>query len=484
MLAIFVGNELMTGERGSTPAGSVLDLGVEALFLLPILYAAMNFGVAGSLLTGGWVTILIVAGDIAVDLGGGHLPEAESDLTMILILDAVAVFVGWRMAVEQSARDRYWDLFNSNDAPVLIVSAAGVVREANAAACAAFCASAIPRAAPSGGALAGRALEQLVGSSAALLLAGISAPVSAPAIGATYRAAPSRLRSPRGEPQLQIAFSNLTEQMRREEEAAAYARHVVAAQEDERRRVAQELHDGPVQRLIHLCRTLDLAEEHMDPGAGARAEVEGARHVAELIVAELRNILRGLRPPALEHLGLVPTLGRLLDELRERAGIRTRLEVHGAARRLDGELELALFRVGQEALSNVEHHAAASSVLLVVGFSDATVSLTVRDDGIGFDDSNPRADAGQTRLGLRGMAERVQLIGGMLRIRTASGQGTEVAVTVPLPGPGAPRRERPSVPRPRRVAAPMEPEADPPVASLHTPSPLSQPAPTRHTPGA
>lgn len=436
VVAIFVGNELLTGHRGMTPSGSVLDLAVEACFLVPILYAALNFGVAGSLLTGGLVSVLIAAGDIAVDLGDHRLHDAGTDLVMMLILDAVAVFVGWRMAVEQSARDRYRDLFEANAAPILLVDVNGVVQEANDAARRLLDAVAPlqpPRAArPSRAAILARPLEELFGTSAAALLEGKVALLGAPGSGAHLRAVPSRLRSRRGEVQMQVVIENLTEEMRREQEAATYARHVLSAQEDERRRVAQELHDGPVQRLVHLCRTLDFVEEVEEVSRPVRDELAGARELTEVIVTELREILRGLRPPALEHLGLVPTLTRLVDEVGGRAGLAAELIVEGKARRLDGDLELTVFRIGQEALSNVERHAKAASVRLTLSFGADVLRLEVRDDGIGFVPDLLAGEWQVAHLGLRGMAERAQLVGGALRVTSEPGQGTAVEATLPV----------------------------------------------------
>lgn len=434
VLAIFVGNEMLIGERGTTRSGAVVDLAVEALFLVPILYAALNFGVAGSLLTGGWVSLLIIAGDIAVDLANRRPLEAGSDALMMVILDAVAVFVGWRMAVEQNARDRYWDLFDSNAAPILIVSGDGAVLEANAAARRTLAPA--PLGAGAGrrpDQLVGRTLEGLFGRTAPQSLAGASALVTPLGSSTQLRAVPSQFRSQRGETQLQIIFTSPTEEMRREQEAAAYARRVLASQEDERRRVAQELHDGPVQSLIQLCRSLDAAEEKSEASGDTRAEVARAREVAERIVAELRTIVRGLRPPALEHLGLIPTLGRLLDEFGERAGVVTHLEVTGRARRLESDRELTLFRIAQEALSNAERHARAGCVDLAVAFSSAAVTLTARDDGVGFSVPDPAERTLDTSgLGLRGMAERAQLVDGELTVTSQPGSGTTVHVVVPL----------------------------------------------------
>lgn len=438
VLAIFVGNELLTGESGSTPSGSLVDLAVEALFLVPILYAALNFGVAGSALTGAWVTVLLFGGDVAVDLVHQRYHDAASDGVMLLLLDAVAVFVGWRMAVEQSTRDRYWDLFETSEAPVLIVDATGTVREANAAARRTLVLPGVEnpfalehRRSPAAD-LAATPLADLLGPAARTLLEGGVALVSPPGVEATFRAVPSPLRSRRGGAQIQVILENLTEAVRREREAAAYARHVLSGQEDERRRVAQELHDGPVQRLVQLCRALDLVDEQEELPVAAREDVAAARDLAELIVTELREILRGLRPPALEHLGLVPTLRRLLDELGQRSGAKTRLVVEGETRRLDADIELSIFRIGQEALSNVERHARAGAVTLTLDFAASALTLTVRDDGAGFDPQVLSGDRERVGLGLRGMAERVQLVGGELTVESRPGEGTEVVARVPL----------------------------------------------------
>lgn len=436
VLAIFIGNELFVGERGTTAGGIVLDIAVESLFLVPILYAALNFGVAGSLLTGAWVSVLMMGGDIALDLGDRRFSDAGTDAVMVVVLDVVAIFVGWRMAVEQAERDRYWDLFESNAAPVLIVDSAGTVTEANAAArrSLSFGKETIaPSTSEGPGGLPGVSLAAVVGPTAVQLLAGDPAIVTLPSGTTTFRAVPTRLAGRRGESRLQVVLENLTEEMRREYESSEYARCVLRGQEEERRRVAQELHDGPVQRLVQLCRQLDIVDEEAGVPLPARSELASARDLAELVVTELREILRGLRPPALEHLGLVPTLRRALDELSERSGISATLALEGGQRRLEGEIELTLFRIGQEALNNIERHASATAVRVLLGFARGEVSLIVRDNGVGFEPGALLDDPARQTFGLRNMAERAQLIGGELEVRSQQGRGTEIRVVVPRP---------------------------------------------------
>jgi len=227
-----------------------------ALFLIPIVYAALNFGITGSLATAVWVTVITVPDFFFIDANEHHF----SDLIQIAIVDAVAIFVGYRVEREQLARLR------------------------------------------------------------------------AEAAGAAHRAAEERIR--------------------------LYAGRILRAQEDERRRLAQELHDQPLQDLIHILRLLD--------GGSA----EDARKVAAEVVSELRQISRGLRPPTLDDLGVVAALRKLAADFQARTEISASFRVDGGVRRLAPEVELGLFRIAQEALNNVARHSRAGKVAVRMGFTD------------------------------------------------------------------------------------------------------------------
>ncbi len=153
--------------------------------------------------------------------------------------------------------------------------------------------------------------------------------------------------------------------------------------------------------------------------------------MAENILKDVRRFSRDLRPSLLDDLGLVPAVEWLTEDLSASSSIQARLDVVGD-RRLEPEVELSLFRIAQEALSNVRRHSRASQVVVRLAFSEQRVRLQVRDDGIGFVPGERPADLSSARgLGLRGMRERAELIGGRFSVTSAPGKGTAVRAVVP-----------------------------------------------------
>jgi signal transduction histidine kinase len=158
--------------------------------------------------------------------------------------------------------------------------------------------------------------------------------------------------------------------------------------------------------------------------------------VRDLVVQALqdvRSLAVELRPTALDDFGLVPALERLAVTFEERSGIRTALESSLSDERLPPEIETVLYRMVQEALTNVVKHAGAESVSIVVARRDGGVSAVVEDDGRGFDSEEVRNDA----LGLVGMRERLALLGGTLAVESTPGAGTALVAYVPLSLPAA-----------------------------------------------
>lgn len=226
-----------------------------------------------------------------------------------------------------------------------------------------------------------------------------------------------------------------SEVRRREAARTEWIARIISAQEDERRRLAHELHDEVIQALALLCRRLDAISGAQDapPAPPVQQRLEAACQQVEELIAALRNFARDLRPPALDHLGVVAILRRLLADLGERTEIRWDLTVHGAPRRLPRETELGLYRIAQEAVRNVERHAGAGSVCVDLSFAVDGVSLRVTDDGRGFSPAvQEPVSVANASLGLLGMRERAALLGGDLVIHSQPGQGTAVAVTVPV----------------------------------------------------
>jgi signal transduction histidine kinase len=203
-------------------------------------------------------------------------------------------------------------------------------------------------------------------------------------------------------------------------------RRVVDAQELERRRLALELHDETGQALTSIL--LGLPSIRMADTETDAAQAEAA--VRDLVVNALQDV-RGLaielRPAALDDFGLVPALERLASTFAERSGIQTELEATRMDERLPTDVETALYRLVQEALTNVVKHAGATRVSILLTRRTTGVGVLVEDDGRGFDPTETRIDS----LGLVGMRERVALLGGTLAVETSPGSGTTVVGQIP-----------------------------------------------------
>jgi signal transduction histidine kinase len=209
----------------------------------------------------------------------------------------------------------------------------------------------------------------------------------------------------------------------------------ITAQEEERRRIARELHDQTSQDLAALMIGLDTCALGL---ATDKPELDQhlqmARSIAETMLANTRRLINDLRPSLLDDLGLAAAIAWYGEQRLERTGVALEFQCDQMETRLPSYLETALFRITQEALTNVVRHAHASAVQVTLKVQDHAVILTVRDDGRGFEE--PAATPTGTErqgLGLLGMSERVSTLGGEMRVDSQPGRGTAITVTVPLP---------------------------------------------------
>jgi signal transduction histidine kinase len=202
---------------------------------------------------------------------------------------------------------------------------------------------------------------------------------------------------------------------------------VVEAQELERRRLARELHDETGQALTSILLGLKAIRAAGTDEDAERAEGE-LRNLVVQALQDVRSLAVELRPSALDDFGLVPALERLVRTFEERSGIRAAVEATHADERLPPEVETVLYRLVQEALTNVVKHAGATSVGVLLARRDGGVSAVVEDDGRGFESDDVRADA----LGLVGMRERLALLGGTLAVESMPSSGTALVAFVPL----------------------------------------------------
>ena len=203
-------------------------------------------------------------------------------------------------------------------------------------------------------------------------------------------------------------------------------RRVVEAQEAERRRLARELHDETGQALTSILLGLKPLEQAADE-AERRAALSSVRELVVSTLQDVRRLAVELRPSALDDFGLVPALERLADTFRQQTGIRVDLEASLDAERLPRDVETALYRIVQEALTNVVKHAEASHVSITLTRKDGSVVAVVEDDGRGFESQTPAGG-----LGLLGMRERVSLVGGRFTVEAAAGSGTTLVAEVPV----------------------------------------------------
>lgn len=206
----------------------------------------------------------------------------------------------------------------------------------------------------------------------------------------------------------------------------------INAQEEERRRIARELHDETSQSLTALLFAVEEARE-MHSLKDVRQRLVGMHDLVQHTLDGVHKLIFDLRPSVLDHLGLLPAIRWLTKSRLEAKGVRIHFEERGQTHRLAPEVETAIFRVMQEAVANISRHSAARNVSITCEMNDDQVCVCVEDDGIGFDPVELGITPDHPRgLGLLGMQERLELLGGDLEIRSAPGSGTYLHIRVPL----------------------------------------------------
>ncbi|CUH97694.1 Signal transduction histidine-protein kinase/phosphatase DegS [Propionispora sp. 2/2-37] len=205
---------------------------------------------------------------------------------------------------------------------------------------------------------------------------------------------------------------------------------IIKAQEEERLRVAREIHDGPAQAMANLVFRAEVCERLIDVDLErVKGELKSLRSQARACLQETRKIIFDLRPMMLDDLGLLPTIRGFLETLQARSGIVTELRIIGEDQRLNPYLEIGLFRVVQEAVNNVEKHAKAHKVIVLLEFRRDYILTVIDDDGQGFDtELKPVGDS----FGILGMRERINLLKGRVEIKSEPKKGTRVIVKVPV----------------------------------------------------
>ena len=200
---------------------------------------------------------------------------------------------------------------------------------------------------------------------------------------------------------------------------------------EERHRLARELHDSVTQALYSATLYADAASLAIGAGQGEQAasHMEALRGLAREAMREMRLLIFELHPPALEQEGLVGAIQTRLATVETRAGLETDIRVTGAEVRLPPRVEEALYRFAQESLNNVIKHAKARSVRVQASFSPSSARLEILDDGVGFNAADADSCGG---IGLRGMKERVEHLGGLVEIESEHGSGTRITAEIAL----------------------------------------------------
>jgi PAS domain S-box-containing protein len=225
----------------------------------------------------------------------------------------------------------------------------------------------------------------------------------------------------------------LTESLRFQAQLRGLSRQILAAQDEERRRISRELHDVVAQTLAGI--NVRLSALSKDAPADARRLARSITHLQRLVeksVALVHRFAWELRPAVLDDLGLIPALHSSLKSFARETGLRASLTAFAGVERLDEARRTALYRVAQEALKNVARHAQASRVEVRLRQLGRAVRLEIQDDGKSFDMQRVLHAHRSTRLGLLGMRERVEMVGGQFTVESAPGQGTTIWAQVPF----------------------------------------------------
>ena len=484
VITITIGHTLLEATHS---LGTLPDLGLlpVSTYFIPVVYAALNFGVEGAVPTALWSALLTVPNLILWHTGS----QRPAVVLQLVILVSMAFVIARRVDFETAAKERAeaanarlerlnrtaaasaqslnlesvlsqtvqamldsrksqtgWIMLATDGADsetTVVASTAGApaqISARNLAATRSFIARPVVGTGESAHAITGQedrlAIVPLRASGRVAGAVGLASP--ADALSANDMQLLEAVAN-----QLGVALDNVryfreaqqmvSELSRAQRALEDYVRLATDALEDERKRLARELHDDTIQTIVIAKAELDeLAIEKSVPAA-VRARLNKVDAMLTAAIDNVRRFSRDLRPSLLDDLGLVDAIDWLVGDLRARTGIDAQLRISGEPRRLDQKEELALFRIAQEALRNVERHAAAKTVKVRIDFRH-DVRATVVDDGCGFDTSEVLGGHhSSTRLGLLGMRERARLAGAALSIRSRPLSGTRVIASLKSP---------------------------------------------------
>ena len=207
---------------------------------------------------------------------------------------------------------------------------------------------------------------------------------------------------------------------------------LVNAQEAERQRLSRQMHDGPAQALSNFILQTEIAMRLLDVDpAQAKNELGNLKVAAMSTFQKVRNFIFELRPMMLDDLGVAPTIRRYADTFKDQAGVEVNVMISGTERRLEPYLEVLIFRAMQELLSNAVHQNQATIVKIQMDMGDATVRLSMDDNGKGLDTDQLEKEP---NLGLKLIRDRAEMLGGKFELDSAPGKGTRVSISIPVHG--------------------------------------------------
>ena len=234
-------------------------------------------------------------------------------------------------------------------------------------------------------------------------------------------------------------YSQLLEQSRHmQEQLRLLSRQLLSAQEEERKMISRELHDQIAQTLTGInVRLASLKTESTLNNKGLQKKISSTQRLVEKSVDIVHRFARELRPTVLDDLGLIPALHSFMKSFTRRTGVRASLTAFAAVERLDSAKRTVLFRVAQEALTNVARHAHASRVEVSIQKLPDCIGMKIKDDGKSFNVERVLHVNGGKRLGLLGMRERLEMVGGNFGVESAPGKGTTIMARIPIGKAGA-----------------------------------------------
>lgn len=228
-------------------------------------------------------------------------------------------------------------------------------------------------------------------------------------------------------------LSGLSERLENLQDMQQLGISIIRAQEEERKRVAREIHDGPAQSMANIVMRAEFCLKllEMNP-ALVSAELISLQQLVRQSLGDVRKIIFDLRPMVLDDLGLVPAMKRYLEDFKIQNNMHIEFNYFGKERRFDTSLEVATFRILQEALTNIKKHAKSQHVIIKMELIPGRINVYIKDDGCGFNVNTTKPHTDGSGYGIMGMRERIQLLKGDMTINSVLNKGTEISFWLPL----------------------------------------------------